>query len=95
MGLEDNETYFQVSRDGWLYQAYPRLFTLNIFHTRKVNKSDLAKLLCSYVSEWNGRGLELPCIMFVYEPYMVGKHALTNKLYNQYLNYPLSLGENV
>lgn len=51
MGLEDNETYFQVSRDDRLYQAYPRLFTLNIFHTWKVNKSDLAKLLCSYVSE--------------------------------------------
>lgn len=31
MGLEVNETYFQVSRDGWLYQAYPKLFTLNIF----------------------------------------------------------------
>lgn len=76
MGLEDNETYFQVSRDGWLYQAYPRLFTLNIFHTWKVNKSDLAKLLC---------------IMFVYEPYMAGKHVLT-KLYNEYLNYPLFLG---
>lgn len=51
MGLEVNETYFHVSRDDWLYQAYPRQFTLNIFHTWKVNKSDLAKLLCSYVSE--------------------------------------------
>lgn len=57
MGLEDNETYFQVSRDDRLYQAYPRLFTLNIFHTWKVNKSDLAKLLCSYVSEWNAGDL--------------------------------------
>lgn len=89
MGLEVNETYFQVSRDGWLYQAYPKLFTLNIFSHLEGEQIRCGHATLQLYQWMKCRGFALPCIMFVCEPYLTGKHSLTNQVIQPVLKLSL------